>query len=84
MHTVKVIAAGLVLLGIFWGLGRWLSLSAGTWAAQFLLVWLACAGFNMWMGVSRAGYSVSEELPYFAVVFLVPSVPALLIWRKTR
>jgi len=25
----------------------------------------------MWLGVSKAGYSVSEEIPYFFIVFLI-------------
>jgi hypothetical protein len=32
----------------------------------------------MWIGVARAGYSVAEEAPIFAVVFAVPAVVALL------
>jgi Na+/H+ antiporter NhaC len=36
----------------------------------------------MWLGVSKAGYSVREELPYFFVVFLIPAIVALLIWWR--
>jgi hypothetical protein len=36
----------------------------------------------MWLGVTRAGYSVVEELPFFFVVFLVPAVPALVVWWR--
>jgi hypothetical protein len=36
----------------------------------------------MWMGVSRAGYSVAEELPMFLLVFAVPAAVALLVWWK--
>ena len=36
----------------------------------------------MWIGVSRAGYSVADEAPVFLVVFGVPAaVAALLAWR---
>jgi hypothetical protein len=39
----------------------------------------------MWVGVSRAGYSVAEEAPIFLVVFVVPSlVAALVAWRLSR
>jgi len=34
----------------------------------------------MWLGVSRAGYSVKEETPILFVVFLIPAVVALLVW----
>ena len=36
----------------------------------------------MWIGVSRAGYSVKEEIPFFFIVFLIPAGVALLVWWK--
>ena len=48
----------------------------------FLVIWLAVAAANMWIGVARAGYSVSAELPIFALVFAVPAAVALLVrWK---
>ena len=48
----------------------------------FLAVWLAIAGVNMWTGVARAGYSVADELPIFALIFAVPAAAALLArWK---
>ena len=46
-------------------------------------MWLACAGFNMWVGVSRAGYPVADELPILLLVFAVPAAAALWLWRRT-
>ena len=89
-HTAKVIAAGLVLLGIFVLIGRVVGAAApasGMAAAArwFIPAWLAAAGVNMWFGVSRAGYSVAEEAPIFLVVFAVPAAVALLVaWRLAR
>jgi hypothetical protein len=34
----------------------------------------------MWIGVSRAGYSVVDEAPVFLLVFAVPAIVALLAW----
>jgi len=34
----------------------------------------------MWVGVAKAGYSVSEEAPVFAIVFAVPAAAAVLAW----
>jgi hypothetical protein len=46
------------------------------------LLLLAAAAFNMWTGVAKAGYSASEELPVFALIFLAPAVVAVLVkWR---
>jgi hypothetical protein len=36
----------------------------------------------MWIGVSRAGYSIADELPIFLLIFGVPAVAAALLkWR---
>jgi hypothetical protein len=89
-HTLKVIAGGLVLLGLFLFVGRLLSPgapAAGMTAAArwFIPVWLVAAGVNLWIGVTRAGYSVAEEAPIFVVVFAVPAVVALLVaWGVSR
>jgi len=57
--------------------------SAPNWAlALGLGLWLAVTGSNMWIGVSKAGYSVAEELPILALLFLMPAVAAILVrWR---
>ena len=44
----------------------------------FLAVWLAIAAVNMWLGVAKAGYPVSVELPIFALIFAA-GVLAVLI-----
>ena len=71
-HTLKVIAGGLVLLGLFLLGGRLLSASAPALGMAgavrwFIPVWLVAAAVNMWIGVTRAGYSVGEELPIDSV-----------------
>jgi len=36
----------------------------------------------MWVGVAKAGYSVTEELPIFLLIFSVPAALAILLkWR---
>jgi hypothetical protein len=45
-------------------------------------MWLIGAGINMYIGVSRAGYTVSDEAPVLLVVFAVPAAVALLCWWK--
>jgi len=51
-----------------------------TWA--FVVLWFLLAGLNMWTGVAKAGYSVAEELPIFAAIFLVPAAVAILLkWK---
>ena len=67
-HTLKVIAGGLVLLGLFLLGGRLLSASAPALGMAgavrwFIPVWLVAAAVNLWIGVTRAGYAVAEEAP---------------------
>ena len=51
----------------------------------FVPLWLAAAGLNLWLEVSRAGYSVAEEAPIFLVVFAVPAAVALVVlWKVSR
>ncbi len=48
----------------------------------FLVLWLVIAAANMWVGVAKAGYSVSVELPIFALIFAVPAAVAVLVrWK---
>jgi hypothetical protein len=86
MHTIIVILGGHLLLGMFLLTGRAIAGSAKPVLARlalgFIPLWLACAAFNLWVGVSRAGYSVGEELPIFLVVFAVPAAVAFLQWRR--
>ena len=42
----------------------------------YLVVWLIVAAFNMWVGISKAGYSAREEFPIFLLIFGVPAVLA--------
>jgi hypothetical protein len=85
MRTVIIILGGLVLLGLS-GLVGW-RFGGGTQsmvaATQvFIPVWLVAALINMWIGVSRAGYSVAEEFPIFLVIFAIPAVVAAFVWWK--
>jgi hypothetical protein len=86
MHTVMVLASAFGLLGVCALAGRVLGGTPGAAAAAlvFVPVWLVAAGINMYVGVTRAGYSVAEETPVFLVVFGIPAVAALLLWRKLR
>jgi hypothetical protein len=87
MHTVKVIAVGFALLALCLVAGRLIgeagqSAFLARSALVFVALWFVGAGINMWLGVSRAGYSVKEEAPIFFVVFLIPAAVALLVWWR--
>ena len=86
MRTLLIIAGGILLLGVSTLVGRWIggdgTRAIVTAAKLFIPVWLAIALINMWIGVSRAGYSVAEEIPVFLAIFFIPASIALFIWWK--
>ena len=85
MHTVIVLCGGAallaacLLLGHAFG-GSMQGLALG--AKAFIPLWFVLAAVNMWIGVSRAGYSVADEAPVFLVIFIVPAALAALAWWK--
>ena len=90
MHTLKVIAGGFILLAICLLVGRLVGAenpAEGVVGAAklFIPLWLLLAGVNLWIGVTRAGYTVAEEAPIFLLVFAVPAAVALLlVWWLSR
>ena len=86
MRTLIIIAGGVALLGMFVvvlrGMGAGIAQPIVVAAKSFLPVWLVVALINMWLGVSRAGYSIGEELPIFLLIFAVPGALAAFLWWK--
>lgn len=88
MHMAMVILAGLLLLAVFalfgrlWGHG---GADIAMAAKAFIPVWAVIATINLWVGVTRAGYTVVQELPILLVVFAVPAVLAVILaWQVAR
>ena len=86
MRTILFLVSGLLLMSSFLIVAKLFSEhfpSAPNWAlALGLGLWLVVTAVNMWIGVSKAGYSVAEELPILALLFLMPAVAAILVrWR---
>lgn len=85
MRTVLFLLAGCFLMAAALILGKLFSgelPAARLWTLVVTLgLWLALTGFNLWVGVSKAGYSFREELPIFLLLFAVPAVAALLARR---
>ena len=86
MHTLMVVVGGVILLGVCALVGRLLGGANGiaTAALVFLPVWLVAAAINMYVGVSRAGYTVAQEAPIFLLVFAAPAAVALFTWWRLR
>jgi len=86
MRTGLFLLAGFLLLATCVILGRLFSSNypgaAITATVVFVVLWLAIAAFNMWVGVTKAGYAAAEELPIFLLIFAVPAVVAMILkWK---
>ena len=86
MHTLKAIFSGILLLGVCLLVGRWIGGAAATVVATtikcFIVLWLVATLVNMWVGVSKAGYSIKDEAPFALLVFAVPAIVAIVIWWR--
>jgi len=86
MRTALFLLAGFLLLAAFLIVAKLFSANypaATGWAtAAFLALWLVVTAVNMWVGVNKAGYSASEELPILLLLFGVPAVAAAVLkWK---
>ena len=86
MRTISFLVAGFLLMGALLLIGKLFSTQFAeavrvcVWA--FVGIWLIVSVCNVWAGVTKAGYSVAEELPILLLIFGVPAASALLIkWR---
>lgn len=86
MRTVFILASGLLVFGGLFFYSRLFvehfpsAVTTATYA--FVALWLAATVFNMWIGISHAGYSLREELPIMLLLFTVPAAVALFVrWK---
>ncbi len=86
MRTALILAVGFLFLAastIFSKLFTEHYPTATTWTVYaFLSLWFIATAFNMWIGVSKAGYSIGEELPIMLLLFAIPALAALVLkWK---
>lgn len=85
MHTLAISFCGMVMLGLFvafgwlWHIGNFPSALA---VKLFIPAWLAISIVNMWIGISKAGYPIFEELAILPQVFLPPALAAALLLAR--
>ena len=86
MRTVQFLLAGFLLLASLLLLARLFSANfpgvTGIVTGAYIAIWLIITAGNMWVGVSKAGYSAAEELPIFLLLFGVPvALATVLKWK---
>ena len=72
MRTLIIVAIGIVIGLLTMWVMRKARKSPRTAFLTFAILWVAFCAYNMWVGVSSAGYAATEELPFLAINFLVP------------
>jgi hypothetical protein len=86
MRTVFVLVSGLLMFGGLFFYSRLFvqhfpgAVATATYA--FVALWFAATAFNMWVGISQAGYSLREELPIMLLLFALPAAVALIVHWK--
>jgi hypothetical protein len=86
MRTPLFLLVGFFLLAACVLLGRLFSNNypGASHAATvtFVVLWLMISAANLWVGVAKAGYAFTEELPILLLIFGVPTIVALFLkWR---
>ena len=82
MRTILLIVLGSALAWFAVWLGAPTRRKLAAWL--FAAAWLGVVGWNLRTGLSH-GYSLGEELPIQALIYLVPvAVAAVLAWRGKR
>ena len=83
MRTLLFLLAGFLLLAACMLLGRLFSSNylGAHYAATltFVVLWLVVSATNLWVGVAKAGYILTEEFPIFLFIFCVPTVAAIFL-----
>jgi hypothetical protein len=86
MRTALFLTVGFLLMAASLLLGRLFSTNypSATSAATlvFICLWLIISAFNLWVGVTKAGYGLGDELPIFLLIFAAPTVAAIILkWK---
>lgn len=81
MRTLIIVAIGIVVGLLTMWIMRKARKSPRTAFLTFAILWFAFCAWNMWVGISSAGYAMTEELPFLAINVLVP-VAAVFALRK--
>lgn len=77
-----IITAGLELLAVFMFFGKVRGGDLAVAAWLFIPASFVLALANTWVGVTKAEYTVAQELPILIAVFAVPAAVAVIAVRQ--
>jgi hypothetical protein len=83
MRTILFLVVGFLLLAACFLLGRLFSTNylnaLYTTTIAFISTWLVISVANLWVGVAKAGYAVSEEFPICLLIFGLFAIVAVVL-----
>ncbi len=85
MRTLVVIVGGIILWAVVTGIARLFhKQTSRSWTPViiFAALWLVITGWNVWVGVTQAGYTVMQELPIFLLTYSLPITVAVVVKRN--
>jgi len=85
MRTLLFIVGGIALWAIITGVTKVVgNQTVNSWmpTIAFAVIWFLIAGWNMWVGVTQAGYTFMVELPIFLLIYLLPVAIAAFVKYK--
>lgn len=86
MRTLLFIVGGIILWAVLTGLTkRFYSQVSSSWRPTviFATIWFMITSWNIWVGVTLAGYTFMEELPIFLLTYLLPLAIAVVAKLKS-
>jgi hypothetical protein len=82
VRTLLFLIAGLVVgAGIVFGGGA-VGLTRRWALTVFGVLWVTVAAWNLWQGVTHAGYTMLEELPIFLAIAGLPVLAVAMMSRR--
>lgn len=86
MRTFLLIVGGIMLWAILTALiNRFSNQLKISWRPTviFAIIWFMITSWNIWVGVTQAGYTFIEELPVFLLTYLLPLTIAVVAKIKS-
>lgn len=85
VRSVIIISLGLILWALCLAASKFFGtqnpLAKATTTTIFIVVWFTLAAVNLYYE-TKAGYTVTEELPIFLMIFLISSLVAFIVQKK--
>jgi hypothetical protein len=76
-------SVGFLLLLVLWVFGKKQNKINGA-LKSYILIWFIVCAINMSVGIIKAGYTFMEELPIFLMLFGIPALLAVFLFKSNK